>query len=55
MKRLMALALLALFSTGLLTACNTVEGVGEDVQEVGEEIDEAAEDTGANDDDDGDG
>jgi len=52
MKRLMELALLALFSAGFLSACNTVEGVGEDVQEVGEEIDEAAEDTGANDDDD---
>lgn len=53
MKRLMTLALLALFSAGFLTACNTVEGVGEDVQKVGEEIDEAADDTGATDDDDG--
>ena len=52
MKRLMELALLALFSAGFLSACNTVEGVGEDVQAVGEEIDEAAEDSGANDDDD---
>ena len=27
-----------------LAACNTVQGVGEDVQEAGEGIDEAAED-----------
>lgn len=53
MKRLMALAFLTLFFAGTLTACNTVEGVGEDVQKVGEEIDEAAEDTGATDDDGG--
>ena len=50
MKRLIPLMLLALFSVGTLAACNTVEGMGEDVQKVGEEIDEAAEETGATDD-----
>lgn len=50
MKRLTALLLLALFSAGTLTACNTVKGAGEDVQKVGEEVEDAAEDTGATDD-----
>jgi len=52
MKRLTALLLLALFSAGTMTACNTVKGAGEDVQKVGEEVEDAAEDTGATDDDD---
>ena len=30
-------------SFALLSACNTIAGVGEDVQEVGEEVEEAAE------------
>ena len=50
MKRLTALLLLALFSAGTLTACNTVKGAGQDVQTVGEEVEDAAEDTGATDD-----
>ncbi|HEX5663896.1 MULTISPECIES: entericidin A/B family lipoprotein [unclassified Lysobacter] len=50
MKRLTALLLLALFSAGTLTACNTVKGAGQDVQKVGEEVEDAAEDTGATDD-----
>ena len=50
MKRLTALLLLALFSAGPLTACNTVKGAGQDVQKVGEEVEDAAEDTGATDD-----
>lgn len=32
----------------LAAACNTVEGVGEDVEATGGAIDEAAEDSGAN-------
>ena len=36
MKRLMALLLLALFSMGTLSACNTVAGAGKDVQKAGE-------------------
>ena len=47
MKRLTALLLLALFSLGTLSACNTVKGAGEDVQKVGEKVEEAAENTGA--------
>jgi len=50
MKRLTALLLLALFSAGTLTACNTMKGAGQDVQKVGEEVEDAAEDTGATDD-----
>ena len=37
------LSLMALFAA----ACNTVEGVGEDVEATGSAIDEAAEDAGA--------
>jgi predicted small secreted protein len=36
MKRLIALMLLACFSSGTLTACNTMAGAGKDVQKVGE-------------------
>lgn len=36
-------ALAALVGAAGLTACNTVEGVGEDVTQVGEAVDEVAE------------
>ena len=49
MKRVMALLLLALFSAGTLSACNTVKGAGKDVQKVGEKVEGAADDTGATD------
>lgn len=40
-----ALCLALLFgSIGSLTACNTVEGAGKDVQKAGEEIEDAAQD-----------
>ncbi|BDU15406.1 entericidin A/B family lipoprotein [Lysobacter auxotrophicus] len=42
MKRLMALLLLALFSVGTLSACNTVAGAGKDVQKAGEKVEDAA-------------
>ena len=42
MKRLMALMLLALFSVGTLSACNTMKGAGKDVQKVGEKVEDAA-------------
>lgn len=46
-RRVWAL-MLVLFSAAalpiLLTACNTVEGVGEDVEATGQAIDDAAED-----------
>lgn len=43
MKRLIALMLLALFSAGFVTACNTMEGAGQDVQKVGEKVEDAAD------------
>lgn len=49
MKRLMALMLLAMFSVGTLTACNTVKGVGKDVEKVGDKMQEKADDSGATD------
>lgn len=44
MKRFTALVLLSLFSSAFLSACNTVEGVGEDVQKVGEKVEDKASD-----------
>ena len=44
MKRIIALALLSLFSVGTLTACNTMAGAGKDVQKVGEKVEEKAQD-----------
>ena len=49
MKRSIALLLLALFTAGSLSACNTVRGAGQDVQKVGEKVEDAADDTGATD------
>ena len=46
MKRLTALLLLALFTAGSLSACNTVRGAGQDVQKVGEKMEDGAENTG---------
>lgn len=42
MKRLIALMLLALFSVGTLSACNTMAGAGKDVQKAGEKVEDAA-------------
>ncbi len=42
MKRLMTLAMLALFSVGMLSGCNTVAGAGKDVQKAGEKVQDAA-------------
>ncbi len=44
MKRLTALMLLAVFAAGMLTACNTVEGAGQDIQKAGEKVSDKAED-----------
>ena len=49
MKRMIILMLLAMFSTGTLTACNTVKGVGKDVQKAGDKVEEAADKTGGTD------
>ena len=37
------IALAALFAAGSLAACNTVEGVGEDVQAAGQAVEQTAE------------
>ena len=37
------IALAALFAAGSLAACNTVEGVGEDVQAAGKAVEETAQ------------
>ena len=42
MKRILALLTLLAFSLGVLTACNTVQGIGEDIQKVGGKISDAA-------------
>lgn len=44
MKRLISLLLMVAFSTGFLTACNTMAGAGKDVQKVGEKVEDKAED-----------
>ncbi len=49
MKRMTALLLLAMFSISTLTACNTVKGVGKDVEKAGEKVQGAAERTGGTD------
>ena len=42
MARISRLALLALACMAVLTACNTVKGVGKDVQKAGEKVEDAA-------------
>ena len=44
MKRLIA----AVFAAMLVAGCNTMEGIGEDVQAAGSKIDRSAERHGAN-------
>ncbi|MDR7194215.1 entericidin A/B family lipoprotein [Luteimonas terrae] len=46
MKRLTALMLLAMFTVGTLSACNTMKGAGQDVQKVGEKVEDSANNTG---------
>lgn len=46
MKRSIALLLLAMFTAGFLTSCNTVRGAGQDVERAGEAIRDTAESTG---------
>lgn len=43
LKRLSFLILLSLFSMGALTACNTMAGLGEDVEQAGDSIEDEAE------------
>ena len=42
MKRVMAVAMLALFSMAALSACNTMEGLGKDVKKLGEKVEQKA-------------
>ena len=42
MKRLMAVAMLALFSIATLSACNSMEGLGNDVKKLGEKVEDKA-------------
>ena len=42
MKRLMILLVLGVFSTAVLSGCNTVAGAGKDVQKAGEKVEDAA-------------
>jgi len=43
MKRLMTLAMVALFSIGMLSGCNTVAGAGKDVQKAGQTVEKTAD------------
>lgn len=40
-RRLIGLILMGVFLVGLMTGCNTMRGVGEDVEGAGEEIQES--------------
>lgn len=42
MKRYAVLLMIALFSLATLSGCNTVKGVGKDVQKVGEKVEDAS-------------
>ena len=44
MKRTIALFLLMLLTAGSLSACNTMAGVGKDVEKAGDKIENKAED-----------
>ena len=44
MKRLMLVAMLAMFSMGTLSACNTIAGAGKAVQKAGEKVEDKAQD-----------
>jgi entericidin B len=45
MSRKILIAFAALMGAGSLAACNTVEGVGEDVQAAGQAVEETAEES----------
>ncbi len=44
MKRVILLMVLALFSTAVMSGCNTVAGAGKDIQKAGDKIEDKAED-----------
>lgn len=46
MKRWLAMVLVLAFSAGSLAACNTVKGVGKDLEKVGGKLQQSADGTG---------
>jgi len=44
MKRMLMVALLGMFSIGMLSGCNTVAGAGKDMQKAGEKVEDKAQD-----------
>ncbi len=44
MKRILMLALVGMFSAGMLSGCNTVAGAGKDMQKAGEKVEDKAKD-----------
>ena len=44
LKRIAALLMLALFSSSVLTACNTMAGAGKDIEKACDKIENKAED-----------
>jgi entericidin A len=42
MKRMFSMGVLSLFFCAAVTGCNTISGVGKDLQKAGEKIEEAA-------------
>ncbi len=44
MKRVLMLALLGMFSAGMLSGCNTMAGAGKDMQKAGEKVEDKAQD-----------
>jgi len=44
LQRLVVLMIMAMFSMGTLTACNTVAGAGKDIKGAGDKIEDKAED-----------
>ena len=46
MKQWVAMVLLAAFAAGSVTACNTVKGVGKDLEKVGGKMQKSADQTG---------
>ena len=44
MKRMFALLMLVALSSASLTACNTMSGVGKDLEAAGDKIDDKAQD-----------
>ena len=45
MKRFVALMLLSLFSVAVLSGCNTMAGMGRDIERGGEKLQDSAETT----------